>query len=46
MRGLDTAEGTRRNYRKAKDAFSDTLGSRDVRALRVADIQAVVSAVS
>ena len=43
---LDTAEGTRRNYRKAKDAFSDRLGSRDVRALRVADIQAAVSAMS
>ncbi len=43
---LDTAEGTRRNYRKAKAAFSDALGSRDVRTLRVADIQAAVSAVS
>lgn len=43
---LDTAEGTRLNYRKAKDAFSPLLGSRDVGALRVADIQSAVGRLS
>jgi integrase len=43
---LDTAEGTRRNYRKARDAFSSLLGSRDVGSLRVADIQSAVGTLS
>jgi integrase len=43
---LDTADGTRRNYEKARNAFSSLLGSREVRSLRVADIQAAVGALS
>ena len=43
---LDTADGTRRNFRKARNAFSPLLGSRDVRSLRVADIQTAVGALS
>ncbi len=43
---LDTAEGTRRNYRKAKEAFSALLGSRDAGSLRVADIQGAVGSLS
>lgn len=43
---LDTAEGTRRNYRKAKDAFSPLVGSLEVGSLRVADIQAAIGTLS
>jgi integrase len=43
---LDTTEGTRRNYRKAKDAFFPLLGARDVGSLRVADVQAAVGTLS
>jgi len=43
---LDTADGTRRNYRKAKEAFSPLLGSRDVGSLRGADVQRAVGSLS
>jgi integrase len=39
---LDTTDGTRGNYRKAKDRFSTVIGSRDVHGLTVADIQAAI----
>ena len=39
---LDTAEGTRRNYRKAQAALRALLGDREVGSLRVADVQAAV----
>ena len=39
---LDTAEGTRANYRKAAARFSPLLGSRDPFALTIADIQEAV----
>jgi hypothetical protein len=40
---LDTAKGTQRNYRKARDRFSPLLGSRDPSSLGVADIQEAVA---
>jgi integrase len=43
---LDTSEGTRKNYRKAKDRFSSLIGRRDVHELTVADIQTAVGALT
>ena len=43
---LDTADGTRANYRKAKDRFSSLLGDRDPSALTLADVQEAVSRLS
>jgi hypothetical protein len=43
---LDTTEGTRRNYRKAKDAFRDAIGTRDALSLTVADVQRAVGELS
>lgn len=43
---LDTAPGTQRNYRKAKERVSPLLGSRDPFTLKVADVQEVVAALA
>ena len=43
---LDTAEGTRANFRKAAARFSPLLGSRDPFALAIADIQEAVGALA
>lgn len=43
---LDTAPGTQRNYRKAKERFSSLLGSRDPHSLSVADVQEAVGALA
>jgi integrase len=43
---LDTAEGTRRNYRKAKDRLSPLLGTRVPATLTVADVQEAVGALT
>jgi integrase len=43
---LDTSEGTRRNYRKAKDRFSSLIGARGVHELSVADVQTAVGALT
>jgi hypothetical protein len=43
---LDTAQGTQRNYRKAKERFSPLLGSRDPHSLGVADVQEAVGALA
>jgi integrase len=40
----DTADGTRKNYRKAANRFSALLGSRNPHTLSVADIQEAVGA--
>ena len=43
---LDTAEGTRANFRKAAARFSPLLGSRDPFALTIADVQEAVGALA